>query len=378
PIVAHGLYRFDLDAGRIELAPVAGGLGPAELALLGAPETIRVPAADVPEFLAAHVHPLARTLAITSRDESFELPPTPPATLVLDARYEPDDVLRLAWRWEHADGRTSEVDPSAGPDPELDEDLVARVADELGWVPFEAVLLRGIDAAEFAIERMPRLEALVGRNAGGFRIDVRGERPDYREATERPELAVSLVESRTRDWFDLGVVVTVGGRRVPFMPLFRALATGRTRMLLVDKSTLSLDLPVFDELRDLIEEAGTLDEWETGIRIHRSRASLWADFEDLADVAEPALAWRATVAGLEHGEVPELPPPSGLALPLRPYQLDGFRWLAFLHANRLGGVLADDMGLGKTVQCLALVQHALERAATDAAAAAAPDAATGA
>jgi len=366
PIAGHGLYRFDLDAGRIELAPAATGLGPAELALIDAPENIRVPAAEVPEFLAAHVHPLARTLAITSRDETFELPPAPPATLVLDARYEPDDVLRLAWRWEHADGRTSDVDPSAEPDPEFDDDLMARVADDLGWVPFEAVLLRGIDAAEFAVERMPRLEELAERSPSPFRIDVRGERPDYREATERPELAVTLVESRKRDWFDLGVVVTVGGRKVPFMPLFRALATGRKRLLLVDKSYLSLDLPVFDELRDLIEEAGTLEEWETGVRIPPSRMSLWADFEDLADVAEPALPWRATVAGLEHGDVPDHPPPAGLALPLRPYQLDGFRWLAFLHANRLGGVLADDMGLGKTVQCLALVQHAVERAATDA------------
>ncbi|WP_400996532.1 DEAD/DEAH box helicase [Agromyces sp. GXQ0307] len=362
PIAGHGLYRFDLDAGLIELAPVPSALGSAELALLAASDPIRVPAAEVPEFLAAHVQPLARTLAITSRDGTFELPPAPPATLVLDARYEPDDVLRLAWRWEHADGRVTEVDPAAEPDPELDDDLVARVADLLGWVPFDAVLLRGIDAAEFAVERMPRLEELATTGPSPFRIDVRGERPDYREATERPELAVSLVESRKRDWFDLGVVVTVGGRTVPFMPLFRALATGRKRLLLVDKSYLSLDLPVFDELRDLIEEAGTLEEWETGVRIHRSRSSLWADFEDLADVAEPALEWRATVAGLEHGTVPDFPPPAGLALPLRPYQLDGFRWLAFLHANRLGGVLADDMGLGKTVQCLALVQHAREAA----------------
>src|SRR5690606_2747006 len=46
----------------------------------------------------------------------------------------------------------------------------------------------------------------------------------------------------------------------------------------------------------------------------------------------------------------------------RPYQQTGFDWLAFLHAHRLGGVLADDMGLGKTVQGLALVQHARDRA----------------
>ena len=43
---------------------------------------------------------------------------------------------------------------------------------------------------------------------------------------------------------------------------------------------------------------------------------------------------------------------------LRPYQLDGFRWLSSLWDLGLGGILADDMGLGKTVQVLAMILHA--------------------
>ena len=319
---------------------------------------MHVPAADVPEFLRAHFHAVARSIAVASRDGSFDPPPAPPAALVLDARFEPGDVLRLAWRWEHADGRTSPVEASvavAAADPELDDDLLARVDDELGWVPLDAVILRGADAAEFTAERMPRLERLAEHSA--LRIDVTGERPDYREATAVPQVTVTTVESLKPDWFDLGVVLTVDGKLVPFMPLFRALAKGQKRLLLVDKSYLMLNQPVFAPLRELIEEAGTLAEWETGLRIHRSQTSLWADFEDLADVAEPAVEWRRTVAGLEDGRVEELPQPAGLALPLRPYQLAGFRWLAFLWANRLGGVLADDMGLGKTAQTLALIAH---------------------
>ena len=61
--------------------------------------------------------------------------------------------------------------------------------------------------------------------------------------------------------------------------------------------------------------------------------------------------------------VDPVPPPAGLAVELRPYQLDGFRWLAFLYAHRLGGILADDMGLGKTAQTLALIAHASEAGA---------------
>ncbi|TYL54730.1 DEAD/DEAH box helicase [Agromyces mariniharenae] len=359
-IGGHGLYRFDFDAGVLELAPLAAPLGPAESAALDDGRHVRVPAAEVPEFLRAHVHRLARSIAIVSRDDSFAPPAPPPATLVLDARHEPGDVLRLAWRWEHADGRATPVDASvaaSAADPDLDDDLLARVADVLGWVPLEAVLLRGADAAEFTVERMPRLERLAER--GALRIDVRGIRPDYRRAEGEPRLRITAVESQKADWFDLGVQLTVDGRPVPFQRLFTALAKGQRRLLLVDKTYLSLADPLFDPLRELIEEAGTVAEWETGtLPIHRSRMGLWADFEDLAHEAEPAVAWRRIVEGLSHGGVEELAPPEGLALPLRPYQLAGFRWLAFLWANRLGGVLADDMGLGKTVQALALMQHA--------------------
>ena len=40
---------------------------------------------------------------------------------------------------------------------------------------------------------------------------------------------------------------------------------------------------------------------------------------------------------------------------LRPYQKDGFKWLKYLHDNKLGGCLADDMGLGKTLQAITLL-----------------------
>jgi SNF2 family DNA or RNA helicase len=226
---------------------------------------------------------------------------------------------------------------------------------------------------------------------------------DYTELTEPPELVVTTVPTDQRDWFDLGVLVTVAGRQIPFMPLFRALASGRKKLLLVDHSYLSLNQPVFDRLRDLLMEAEALAEWDTGPRISRYQASLWSDFEDLADEARPAVEWRETVAGLLHGVggvggvvtepggaaagqdasgqdaadqdasdgagtstvVTQVPLPHGLVADLRPYQRRGYEWLVFLWRHGLGGVLADDMGLGKTVQTLALIAHAREHAGLD-------------
>lgn len=53
----------------------------------------------------------------------------------------------------------------------------------------------------------------------------------------------------------------------------------------------------------------------------------------------------------------QIPPPDGLSGTLRPYQLRGYSWLAFLRTWGLGACLADDMGLGKTIQALALFQR---------------------
>jgi SNF2 family DNA or RNA helicase len=53
--------------------------------------------------------------------------------------------------------------------------------------------------------------------------------------------------------------------------------------------------------------------------------------------------------------------PNGFQGQLRPYQVRGFSWLAFLRRWGLGACLADDMGLGKTIQVLTLIQHEWER-----------------
>ena len=47
--------------------------------------------------------------------------------------------------------------------------------------------------------------------------------------------------------------------------------------------------------------------------------------------------------------------PDELHADLRPYQVEGYHFLAYLASNRFGGILADDMGLGKTVQALSWV-----------------------
>jgi SNF2 family DNA or RNA helicase len=73
------------------------------------------------------------------------------------------------------------------------------------------------------------------------------------------------------------------------------------------------------------------------------------EFSRFADSPE-AKELRKRVS--EFKGVPSVGLPKTLQAELRPYQKDGFDFLAHLVQIRLGGILADDMGLGKTLQTL--------------------------
>lgn len=64
---------------------------------------------------------------------------------------------------------------------------------------------------------------------------------------------------------------------------------------------------------------------------------------------------RALSRGSAGADVSAAPPPEGLRATLRPYQLEGYRWLLERAELGIGACLADDMGLGKTIQSLALL-----------------------
>src|SRR5271154_2228543 len=73
------------------------------------------------------------------------------------------------------------------------------------------------------------------------------------------------------------------------------------------------------------------------------------EFSRFADTPE-AKDLRKRVS--EFKGVPSVELPKMLNAELRPYQKDGFDFLAHLVRIKLGGILADDMGLGKTLQTL--------------------------
>lgn len=359
PVGRTGVYRFTVHRERIDLVLAAVALPDPVPALLTAREAVTVPADDAEEFVREHLPRLARRVEIDA--PGIDVAPPPRPQLVLLVRFEPNHRLVYTLAWRYGDGELRGLD-TTGDDRDAEAEEAIRGRAEALWrdhapVDFaSAGTLSGIDAAELASRLLPLLEA-----EADIRVEISGERPPYRELAGDPRIDITSVETTDADWFDLGVVVTIDGRRVPFGTLFTALSRGRKKILLSDGAYFSLSHPSLQRLRDLIDEAGELDEWETGPRISRYQTALWADFEDLADEAQPAVSWRATVEALRDADgVPATPLPSALQADLRPYQRVGYDWLAFLWQHRLGGILADDMGLGKTLQLLALIAHARE------------------
>jgi len=76
------------------------------------------------------------------------------------------------------------------------------------------------------------------------------------------------------------------------------------------------------------------------------------DDEEFSRFAETPEAKELRKRVSEFKGVPSVELPKMLNAELRPYQKDGFDFLAHLVRIKLGGILADDMGLGKTLQTL--------------------------
>nr|WP_290106792.1 DEAD/DEAH box helicase [Microbacterium oryzae] len=364
PISRSGVYAFAVEYGRISLtlAPVA--LTDPVAALLAGP--VSVPEDETDEFVADALPVIARRAEIRSSAD-IDIPERPAPRPVIEVVFHPGDRVTYALSWAYAGLGRHRFDAPAGgaaADPERDGQVEATQAAVVAqaWanasadVPFApSGELRDVEAAEFSDRILPALEA------ADVEVETTGTRRRYRELAGVPEISVSTVETTDSDWFDLGVVVTIDGRTIPFAPLFTAISQRRKKMLLADGEYFSLAHPALQRLRDLVDEAATLSEWESGPRISRYQTALWSDFEDLADESLPAAAWRATAEGLRDVErIEPTSPPAGLHAQLRPYQQEGLDWLAFLWRHRLGGILADDMGLGKTLQMLALILHTRE------------------
>jgi superfamily II DNA or RNA helicase len=322
---------------------------------------VNVPVDEREAFLQA-LAPVVRSLAVESSDGSVEVPAPPHPRLSLTVTWRSSTSAELCWQWVYGDRRCdlAATDPLDGlRDPAAERSILATLPDSLapsgptaGPAPDS---VSGGDALAFALHDLPHLRTLAD-------VDVEERTPpDFRESTEDPEIAFVLAEAQPdhTDWLDLEVRVSVDGEQVPLPDVLAALTLDEEFLVLPSGLYVTLDRPEFARLHELVALAAQLRESDTDrLSVGSHDLAVWAELADLGVVDARAGAWVERAAALRDlTELPRPDPPPGLTTELRPYQRDGFWWLAFLHAHGLGGILADDMGLGKTLQVLALVEH---------------------
>ena len=381
--------------------------------LLGDGEAITIPAGDVARFETEHLEALTRALPVLSADASIRMPR--PTTLRAALAVHVDAAehhLTTEWsvRYVSEDGEVRHAHglpdlsaaaegriegETAGRDIEGETRLAREVLNHLLplagqhpalWQPLD---LRGMATARFMTETLPVLRELAA-----FDIEVDDDVPDYREADAAPVITTSVSDDEDRpDWFSLSVRVHVGQEEIPLALLMAAVATGEPEVLLESGTWVSIDRPEIEALARLMEEGRELaDPQAQGeLRVSALHVGYYEVLESLGVIERATARWKERVGRLleraraaeaagepsggrsvegndaggtsgRTGEGPGgAPVPEGMRATLRPYQLEGYRWLDFLRQAGLGGVLADDMGLGKTVQVLAAVQRLIEQ-----------------
>jgi non-specific serine/threonine protein kinase len=161
----------------------------------------------------------------------------------------------------------------------------------------------------------------------------------------------------TLDWFELRPEIRCDGELISGEELQR-LARGGVlerdgRLILVD----DMSARILAMLAGMVSPVRRRKKGEEQVaRIPRLQILDWLQLRNQGVRVHLAPGDAQVLESLVNFErIPQRPLPAGLNATLRPYQRDGYHWLAFLYEHRFGACLADDMGLGKTIQGISLL-----------------------
>ncbi|GJM33770.1 MAG: SWF/SNF family helicase [Saprospiraceae bacterium] len=165
---------------------------------------------------------------------------------------------------------------------------------------------------------------------------------------------LSLQVKGERNWFEVTGELRINEHEVlNFRELLERTAASDSRFIqLSDGQFLALTERMRRKLREL---DAVFSGKGKQMHLHPLATELLDDISDQLAEFKEDLAWQKTRQKLDAALRIRPQVPTTFRAELRPYQLDGFRWLMQLANWGVGACLADDMGLGKTIQALAVM-----------------------
>jgi hypothetical protein len=276
-----------------------------------------------------------------------------------------DIVLRVAAK---APGMKSERYTPAGWEVERNDN-----AEKISDSPKGVIVVHDRDAQQYFPQAMGSLEFKWSNYLGEWKLRLRRKTPERFvawleslppeiEVLLDPELStlrdapvagkVSLdVDEAGMDWFDLKVALKVSDTTLTPQELKLLLNARGGYVRLEEKGWRRLQFSLTPDDCEHLARLG-LDARDFSAEPQRFHTLQLADDavkKFLAPERVETIQRRASE--LKTRVAPPLP--AAIRADMRPYQTEGFHFLAYLASNRFGGVLADDMGLGKTLEALA-------------------------
>jgi hypothetical protein len=182
-----------------------------------------------------------------------------------------------------------------------------------------------------------------------LRVHLKGELASFANADVAGRVKLDVTEAEI-DWFDLRVGLDVADTTLTPGEIKLLLNAKGAYVRLKGKGWRRLQFDLSDEENERLARLG-LNPAELSDEPQRLHALQLADEAAQKFLPEQQVQRIQRRASEIKARVnPALP--EGVKAELRPYQLEGFHFLAYLSTNRFGGILADDMGLGKTLQAL--------------------------
>jgi hypothetical protein len=189
----------------------------------------------------------------------------------------------------------------------------------------------------------------------GFTVHFKGDGSAPRYFLGKPEISIRIGEKF--DWFDIQAIISFGQFQIPFLKIRQLILQKKKEFHLPDGSIAIIPDNWFHDYQDLFYFSETRPG-DDGVYLRRQHFQLIQEWEN-QDLVKTSLKTK-TLNDLKL-ETKEFPIPKNFKGTLRPYQLEGYRWMRTRQVAGLGACLADDMGLGKTVQTLCLLQSLKEQ-----------------